>query len=597
MYDHYFSIEELRHHLITQRTMEHLKLDVAVIGGGCSGAYSAWRLQQAYGKEQSIALFEYSDRIGGRLYTVTMPGLPNVKAEVGGMRYIPTEHKLVADLITHLGLETKDFPMGAPEPVGADCNLFYLRGKHFRLRDLSDPAKVPYNLSWAERGLGPTNLQVQVMNYLFPNMQNLSLCEQMKLKVFGKELWKYGFWDLMFRVLSNEGYQFMRDAGGYDANVANANAVTQLPATEYNDSTKFLTLKDGYDQLPIQLVEQFNNVLPGMVPNGNRVYMNHRLAVIQASDDPAYKYKLTFEPTTTTEGRTKVIDAAEPIVVYAQKIILGMPRRSLELIKGAFFEDPWLKKNLKSVLMQSAFKLFLAYERPWWRSLGLVAGRSVTDLPIRQAYYFGTESEQQGGKPWLNSLLMASYNDISTVPFWKGLEEGETFKGYRPSCIEPEVKSMVLPMRHKPTDEMVFVANKQLAEVHAQQEIPQPYAAVYHDWSSDPYGGGWHEWKANYRLDEIMWRMLKPVEGDDIFIVGEAYSIGQGWVEGALDTAETMLEEYFDLKRPTWLDKDYALMPVAKGGCGTLEGCITATAMDATLASMTPNCLTKVQEG
>ncbi|KAK6026927.1 Cys/Met metabolism PLP-dependent enzyme [Ostertagia ostertagi] len=116
MYDHYFSIEELRHHLITQRTMEQLKLDVAVIGGGCSGAYSAWRLQQAYGKEQSIALFEYSDRIGGRLYTVTMPGLPNVKAEVGGMRYIPTEHKLVADLITHLGLETKDFPMGAPEP-------------------------------------------------------------------------------------------------------------------------------------------------------------------------------------------------------------------------------------------------------------------------------------------------------------------------------------------------------------------------------------------------------------------------------------------------------------------------------------------------
>jgi lysine 2-monooxygenase len=578
------------------KSVENLKLDTAVIGGGCSGAYSAWRLQQAYGKTEKIALFEYSNRIGGRLYTVTIPGLPDVKAEVGGMRYIPTSHILVADLITHLGLETKPFPMGAPEPVGSNCNLFYLRGKHLRLHELADPDKVPYNLAWSERGLGPTNLQVQVMNYIFPNMQNLSLCDLMKIKVFGKELWRFGFWDLMYRVLSNEGYQFMKDAGGYDANVANANAVTQLPATEYSDSTQFLTLKDGYDQLPIKMVDEFNNLFPGVLPLGERVYMNFRLAEIQAGDDKEYRYKLIFEPTTTTSNKTRVNATAEKVVVYAKKIILGMPRRSLELIKGAFFEDAWLKKNLKSVLIQSAFKLFLAYERPWWRTMGLVAGRSVTDLPIRQAYYFGTESEQVGGKPWLNSLLMASYNDISTVPFWKGLEAGKAFEGYRPSCMEGD--SPVIPdMEYKATEEMVLVANKQLAELHAQQEIPQPYSAVYHDWSGDPYGGGWHEWKANYRLDEIMWKMLKPVEQDDIFIVGEAYSIGQGWVEGALDTAEQMLESYFGLPRPNWLDANYALMPVPQGGCGSLDGCIPATEMGATLASMTPHCLDKIQEG
>lgn len=575
--------------------MDPLELDVAVIGGGCSGAYSAWRLQQAH-PNQKIALFEYSNRIGGRLYTVTMPGLPNVKAEVGGMRYIPTQHLMVAGLVGELGLQTKDFPMGAPAPVGSNCNLFYLRGKHFRLHELSDPEKVPYNLAWSERGLGPTNLQVQVMNYIFPNMQNLSLCDQMKIKVFGKELWKYGFWNLMFKVLSNEGYQFMRDAGGYDANVANANAVTQLPATEYSDTTEFLTLKDGYDQLPIQLVEQFKNA-KGTFPSSNRVHMNHRLAEILPSNNPDFRYKLIFEPTVTTDGKTKKKSRAARVTVYAKKVILAMPRRSLELIKGAFFEDAWLKENMKSVLIQSAFKLFLAYERPWWRSLGLVAGRSVTDLPIRQVYYFGTESEQPGGEPWLNSLLMASYNDISTVPFWKGLEGGDPFRGFIPSCVEPGVRNIVPPTECIATDEMVSSANRQLEEVHAQQNIPQPYSAVFHDWSGDPYGGGWHEWKANYRLDEIMWKMLKPVANDDIFIVGEAYSIGQGWVEGALTTAEQMLESYFGLRRPKWLDPNYALMPVPEGGCGQLGGCIPATAMDATLASITPNCLDKIQEG
>src|SRR5579871_88831 len=190
-----------------------MELDVAIVGGGVSGAYSAWRLQQAIGATAGIGLFEYSDRIGGRLYTITLPGLPHVKAEVGGMRYIPSQHIMVASLVEHLKLPTANFPMGAPAPVGSNCNLFYLRGKHLRLHELADSDKVPYNLAWSERDLGPTNLQVQVMNSIYPNFGNLSLCDQMKIKVFGKPLWTQGFWDLMYRVLSNEGYQFMRDAG------------------------------------------------------------------------------------------------------------------------------------------------------------------------------------------------------------------------------------------------------------------------------------------------------------------------------------------------------------------------------------------------
>ena len=94
-----------------------MDLDVAVVGGGVSGCYSAWRLQQEKGAHAKIGLFEYSDRIGGRLYTVTLPGIPHVKAEVGGMRYIPDQHIMVASLVDHLQLPTSDFPMGAPPPA------------------------------------------------------------------------------------------------------------------------------------------------------------------------------------------------------------------------------------------------------------------------------------------------------------------------------------------------------------------------------------------------------------------------------------------------------------------------------------------------
>ena len=398
----------------------------------------------------------------------------------------------------------------------------------------------------------------------------------------------------MYRVLSSEGYQFMKDAGGYEANVANANAVTQLPATEYSDETVFLTLRDGYDQLPITLARRFEHEMPGGIPANERVQMNHRLAEIQIGPGD-YRYTLIFEPTVTTEGKT-LPQSGPAVTVRAKKLILAMPRRSLELVESPFFDDPWLKANIPSVLIQSAFKLFLAYERPWWRALGLVAGRSVTDLPVRQIFYFGTEAEQEDGRPFMNSLLMASYNDMGTVPFWKGLELGEPFRGYRPSCLEPEVTDVV-PMTEFPaTEEMVKVANGQVAEVHALPSIDPPYSAVYHTWNEDPYGGGWHEWKANYRLDEVMCRMRKPVESEHVYIVGEAYSYGQGWVEGALDTAESVVEDFFGLTRPSWLEKDYALLPNPCPGCGDLDGCIEVTDAATTLDSVTPNCLEPIEE-
>ena len=87
-------------------------LDVAIIGGGCAGTYSAWRLQQEIGADNSIGLFEYSDRIGGRLYSVTVPGVPSLKAELGGMRYIQESHKMVADLVEHLKLADPRLPHG-----------------------------------------------------------------------------------------------------------------------------------------------------------------------------------------------------------------------------------------------------------------------------------------------------------------------------------------------------------------------------------------------------------------------------------------------------------------------------------------------------
>jgi hypothetical protein len=572
-----------------------MDLEIAVVGGGVSGAYSAWRLQQVK-TEAHIGLFEYSNRIGGRLYTTTLPGLPHVKVELGGMRYIPSQHIMVKSLVDHLKLMKKEFPMGAPSPVGSKRNLFYLRGRRLRLHELEDPAKLPYDLAWSEKGMGPMNLLARVMNSIYPGLSTLGLCDQMKLKVFGKALWKHGFWNLMYRALSDEGYQFMKDVGGYDANVANANAAAQLPAADHGDNTKFVTLRDGYDQLPITLAREFNETFEGATPKGHRVHMNRRLAEIRIGSGE-YPYTLIFEPTVTEECKTTLVPGADTLRVRAKKVILALPRRSLELVKSTFFDDPWLKNNIPSVLIQPSFKLFLAYEQPWWRTLGMVAGRSVTDLPIRQIYYCGTEGEQKQGLPYMNSLLMVCHNDTGTISFWKGLENGEPYTGYIPSCLETSPQQVVPTAEFSATEEMIQAANRQVAEVHGLPEIPLPYSTIYHSWNEDPYGGGSHKWKANYRLDQIICRMRKPVAEHNIHIVGEAYSYSQGWVEGALDTAESTLQEFFGLKIPTWLaPKDYSLLPSPCPGCDDLESGVKCKECAKVLDAITMNHLRAVEE-
>ena len=126
----------------------------------------------------------------------------------------------------------------------------------------------------------------------------------------------------------------------------------------------------------------------------------------------------------------------------------------------------------------------------------------------------------------------------------------------RPNPFVPRGKE-VLPHEFDVTSQMVEAAQKQVCEIHGLRFVPEPYSAVYHDWSEEPYGAGWHAWKAGFRFWDLMKQVRKPSKNEDVFICGEAYSINQGWVEGALQTADLVLQEHFDMRPPSWLPDDY----------------------------------------
>lgn len=501
-------------------------LDVAIVGAGMAGVYAGWRLRNA-AEPRTVRILEGGPRVGGRLHSVVPEGMPHVRAEVGGMR-IPTFHRLATGVIAELGLPTRPF---LPEG-GAENNLFYMRGQRLTLEDFAHPERVPYMLRSSEAGKTPAELFAELIRRILPPGCDHSAEEwdeaRKTLTINGHLAADQGFEALLHRFASVEAINLLRDGLGYSSYTGNWNASAMLAAVAGHRHVKaeLITLVDGMMSLPVQLAESF-------VQAGGQLSLEHRVEGLRRSDDGL----LELDVSTPQGGET----------VRARHVILAMPRRALQLLQSRcfLFEHRSFVEDLQAVVPQPASKMFLGFRRPWWRDLGLRCGRSDTDLPMRQCYYFLTEGEQPGADAAnTNSLLMAGYNDGGAVDFWCG------FRGH--AHLDASLEARWQAPRGAddltaPAD-MVEEILRQLQQLHgAEVRVPDPYTAMFKDWAEDPYGGGWHAWQVHARTWEVMERMKRPVPGANVHVAGEAFSHEQGWVEGALATAEAVLTDELGL--------------------------------------------------
>ncbi|MBO9483846.1 FAD-dependent oxidoreductase [Salinisphaera sp. G21_0] len=247
------------------------------------------------------------------------------------------------------------------------------------------------------------------------------------------------------------------------------------------------------------------------------------------------------------------------MVVNARHAILGLPKRSLELLDqdSVLLRTPEIWSDIDSVISKPAIKLYLGYPYPWWKVLGIRGGKSVTDLQIKQSYYFGTEEDRPAGEAGnTNALLLAAYTDGRVLDYWHPLARGNEFAGAENPFVP--VGQSPLPNENRATNNQVMQAQKELKALHDLKYIPKPYTAAYMDWSQDPYGGGYSLWKPGQKSLATQKRM-RHLPGLPIHICGDSYSDLQGWVEGALTSTELMLEEHFQLCTRAWLIRTFYL--------------------------------------
>ncbi|MEO1260771.1 MAG: FAD-dependent oxidoreductase [Bacteroidota bacterium] len=523
-------------------------VDIAIVGGGVSGIYSAWKLKQKY-PDKKIALYEASDHIGGRLLSVKPPGIDNMVAELGGMRILENTQPLIVQLLKDLNdqlsgknkIETYDFPVDEPQ------NLAYLRGVYLRLSDFTqNPDKVPYQLSFLEKGGTAGSIIVSAINQIVPGITNPDLTEEdrremvKKASFAGKPLYQQGFWNVLMRVISGEAYQLGRDAGGYNSTLFNWNAADAIPwyLSDFGITPKYKGFKQGFQIVPKTIARFFKKI-------GGEIHLSKKL---QGFKYVRKRFYLSFAKETVT----------------ADSLILAMPRRSLDLLAPTSELLQKITNLTSAVTPQPLFKLFTTYRDPWWRAAGYTnssgefvpveSGRTVTDLPVRQTYYWPTDQGQPAtdGKP---AMLMASYDDGINIGFWDGFRPRRRQAWKANKEVADQVNPFIGALarltgkkgrkspwdRYKASAGMVAEVSRQLGVIHGLSYTPDVQEAAFRDWGDDPFGGGWNSWNIGVKSWEVRDKITHPVDNINLYICGEAYSDSQGWVEGALQTADIML--------------------------------------------------------
>ncbi|HEX9938128.1 MAG TPA: FAD-dependent oxidoreductase [Longimicrobium sp.] len=394
----------------------------------------------------------------------------------------------------------------------------------------------------------------------------------------GQPLWQQGFWNLVVRNgqydaggrISNEAFEFYTDAGAYDTVPANWNAATAVAdmTADFATTPTYYALDAGYEALCDALATALTSA--GVtIQTGSPVTLLEELGG---------EYGLTL---------------ADGTLLGAGNVILALPPRALQLMAGLSVPLQKIRDLLLQCSPVPLFKIFLVYadqgDTPWWSAFlpGGVADlpvftRMTTDLPLRQSYNFGVWTDTASSTTY--SLIQVSYSDGLRAGYWAGLLSAETGQQ-----INTDIFADLSPMTGTEnkgsgyaewTDgsplaghPLFTVAHEQfvtfLQTIAAASKLPPadvgtPVAGAAIDWATDPFGGGVNFWNVGADVQTAYAQVLNPTpmqpSGEPtgtggLFIVGEGYSLMQGWVEGALWSVEDALAAAYGSQwsAPTWL--------------------------------------------
>lgn len=459
-----------------------------------AGLYAAWRLLERGVSPDRIRLFEASDRIGGRVLTVRSPN--GLTLDIGAHNFSPS-HKIVSGLVDRFGLKSV-------ESIGhSPADIVHLRGRSLANAEIARRwfgKPFAYGISGYVQRRGPARI-------LRKALEKIPLDADGKRRLGGRRLAEWALPDALLEVMSAEELRYLADRLIYSFwhKPVQAEAALSWTAREiFRGRTKMAELPNGMTVLPEMLASAIGKF-------GAEIEPGHRLASVELAgqSDPI---ALSFE---TSEG---------PRRVTACRVILALPRAALGRVQG-LATRPEVEALLYALMPQQAVVTALTYAEPWWSRIGIAGGSSTTDLPARHLRHHGAEawrSAQGAG-------VLVSYSDGESADFWRGFGEG---KGSGWTMAD---------------DAVAVELHRQVGKIFKpkMKSLPSPVGAITQHWNENGAGAAFHLWAAGSHPEISMNNAFCPFEGQKLHICGEAWSMCQGWIEGALETTDLVISRHF----------------------------------------------------
>ncbi len=563
--------------------------EVVVVGAGVAGLYVAWRLL-AEDPRRRICVLDKLNRTGGRLESDLIHfEAADVKEEEGGMRFTFDTMDDLMSLLLMLGIDDEVVPF--PMSGGGD-NRLYFRGRAFTSAesaadDFAIWAEL-YDLDPAERGLDPRGVIDLVFNRILAANPQLSerpgprppdfwQAFRLDCSWAGVALKDWTLWGLLDAMgFSNELISLLYRVLGFSGTFLtemNAGEAFQL-LESFPAAPAFKTLENGFSTLPNALVRQIG---------GDHVFLRTNLDRIDAAGDG--RYTLTYS---THRGGESVRGT-----VTAQTVVLALPRLALEelyvssdarnRLGGAPARRLW--NDLHTTTDQSLLKINLYYERAWWGSPPggeppVTFGPNFSDLPLGTVYpFYAIDPAVLAAAEydaWLSRTgevpapevrarldaiaagnverpaALTIYCDHVNIAFWRALQQnGEVFDSpMQAAASEADPQTI-----HPASEAVVEAATRMFRKLFNASDVPRPVLTSARIWSgaraladspAEQVGFGVHQWGLHADDRTVIDDLVEPFP--QLFTCGEAFSDYQGWVEGALRSADRVLARGFGLE-------------------------------------------------
>lgn len=374
---------------------------------------------------------------------------------------------------------------------------------------------------------------------------------------------------------------------------------------EFPSDPDFKTLVSGFSTLPNALVRAIGEEKIYLETQVDRIDKNNGQYEVHYSTLRAPDAYQGDQPEGLTAKRGKI--SAKKIILGLPRLALEklfIRSGAFQEVKSVDPEDLW--NTLQSTSNQPLLKLNFYYDRPWWSTeltgnAAVEFGPNFADLPLGSVYPFYAVDERaavaleaekyikkvesSGGsvsqsikdqvdealeKKFKQPAALTIYCDYMNINFWKGLQHAG--KPYPAPLQNQKHNERLAPA----SDLVVAEATKFFKLLFNTHYVPEPILTSariwsgnfgfydYHEIHRDPAGAGQllheagqymvntklgeqvgygvHQWAIGARDNLTIKALIEPIPG--IYTCGESFSDYQGWVEGALRSANLVLDRF-----------------------------------------------------